>query len=97
MRIRNTGKPSSSEKLESYDVFETICDPQLVIDPGHLMQIRNTDLYLYWHFDYAGRQCCGSGSGIRCFFDPWIRDPEYDFPDPGSRIPYPKPIFLRAW
>jgi hypothetical protein len=19
-------------------------------------------------------QCCGSGSGIRCFFDPWIRD-----------------------
>jgi hypothetical protein len=21
-------------------------------------------------------QCCGSGSGIRCPFDPWIRDPE---------------------
>jgi hypothetical protein len=21
-------------------------------------------------------QCCGSGSGIRCLFDPWIRDPE---------------------
>ncbi len=20
-------------------------------------------------------QCCGPGSGIRCFFDPWIRDP----------------------
>jgi hypothetical protein len=20
-------------------------------------------------------QCCGSGSGIRCLFDPWIRDP----------------------
>jgi hypothetical protein len=20
-------------------------------------------------------QCCGSGSGIRCFFDPWIQDP----------------------
>jgi hypothetical protein len=20
-------------------------------------------------------RCCGSGSGIRCFFDPWIRDP----------------------
>jgi hypothetical protein len=19
------------------------------------------------------KQCCGSGSGIRCFFDPWIR------------------------
>ncbi len=25
-------------------------------------------------------QCCGSGTGIRCPFDPWIRDP-------GSRIP----------
>ncbi len=21
-------------------------------------------------------QCCGSGSRIRCLFDPWIRDPE---------------------
>jgi hypothetical protein len=21
-------------------------------------------------------QCSGSGSGIRCLFDPWIRDPE---------------------
>jgi hypothetical protein len=20
-------------------------------------------------------QCCGSGSGIQCLFDPWIRDP----------------------
>ncbi len=24
---------------------------------------------------YTG-QCCGSGTGIRCLFDPWIRDPE---------------------
>jgi hypothetical protein len=23
-----------------------------------------------------GKQCCGSGSGIRCLFDPWIRDLE---------------------
>jgi hypothetical protein len=23
----------------------------------------------------VARQCCGSGSGIRCFFNPWIRDP----------------------
>jgi hypothetical protein len=36
-------------------------------------------------------QCCGSGSGIRCLFDPWIRDPEWFFP--GSRIPDPKTIF----
>ncbi len=39
-------------------------------------------------------QCCGSGSGIRCLFDPWIRDPEQVFsrsriPDLGSRIPKP--------
>jgi hypothetical protein len=33
-------------------------------------------------------QCCGSGSGIRCFFTLWIRDAF--FPDPGSRIP---PLF----
>ncbi len=33
---------------------------------------------------------------IRGLFDPWIRDPVRVFPDPGSRIPDPKPIFLRA-
>ncbi len=22
------------------------------------------------------KQCCGIGSGIRCLFDPWIRDSE---------------------
>jgi hypothetical protein len=28
------------------------------------------------HFRYfVFCQCCGSGSGIRCLFDPWIRDP----------------------
>jgi hypothetical protein len=25
---------------------------------------------------FSWQQCCGSGSGIRCLFDPWIRDPE---------------------
>ncbi len=29
-------------------------------------------------------QCCGSGSGIRCFFDPWTGG---FFTDPGTRIP----------
>ncbi len=42
-------------------------------------------------------QCFVSGSGIQCFFDPWIRDPGWvkkQDPDPGwtSRI-----IFPRAW
>ncbi len=34
-------------------------------------------------------QSCGSGSGIRCLFDPWIRisDPGSRISDPGSRIP----------
>jgi hypothetical protein len=25
-------------------------------------------------FQLTYPQCCGSGSGIRCLFDPWIRD-----------------------
>ena len=32
------------------------------------------------------------GSGIRCFFDPWIRDGF--FPDPRSRIPDPDHCFV---
>ncbi len=32
-------------------------------------------------------QCCGSRSGIRCLFDPWILN--MFFPDSGSRIPNP--------
>jgi hypothetical protein len=28
-----------------------------------------------------GCHCCRSGSGIQCFFDPWIRNP-----DPGYKI-----------
>jgi hypothetical protein len=38
-------------------------------------------------------QCCGSGSGIRCFFTPRIRNPDpgsgreqWSDPDPGSGI-----------
>jgi len=36
---------------------------------------------------FSPRQCCGSGSGIRCLLDPWIRDPEWVFS--GSRISDP--------
>ena len=35
------------------------------------------------------QQCCGSGSGIRCLFDPWTRIRNRFFPVPGSRIPSP--------
>jgi hypothetical protein len=35
-------------------------------------------------------RCCGSGSGIRCLFDPWIQDPGsgigfFQIPDLGSQ------------
>jgi hypothetical protein len=40
---------------------------------------------------FTGKQCCGSGSGIRCLFDPWIRDSFSQ--DPGSDQ---SAIFLRA-
>ncbi len=40
-------------------------------------------------------QCCGSGSGIRCLFDPWIRDGrKVKIPDPGWTTLI---IFPRAW
>jgi hypothetical protein len=37
------------------------------------------------------KQCCGSGSGIRCLFDPWTRiwDPRSGIGFSGSRIPDP--------
>ncbi len=40
-------------------------------------------------------QCCGSGSGA--FFTPGSRSRIGFFPDPGSRIPDPKPIYLRSF
>jgi hypothetical protein len=45
---------------------------------------------------YSNRQCCGSGSGIGCLFDPWIRDPgwvESQHPDPGSAMNNPDHTF----
>jgi hypothetical protein len=38
----------------------------------------STDLKLFNLSQFIGELCCGSGSGIQCFFDPWtrIRDPE---------------------
>jgi hypothetical protein len=47
----------------------------------------------------TGRQCCGSGSWIRCLFDTWIRDLGFGnrtrfFPDLGSRSQIPNQYFL---
>ncbi len=46
---------------------------------GIKLLVVNSHNTLYWFLCHYLLQCCGSGSGIRCFFDPWIRD-EY----PGS-------------
>ncbi len=35
---------------------------------------RRVDLLL-WETRSQASTCCGSGSGIRCLFDPWIREP----------------------
>jgi hypothetical protein len=43
----------------------------------------------------ASRQCYGSEYGIRCLFDPWIRDPAWvlsQVPDPGSGMNNPDNI-----
>ncbi len=48
---------------------------------------------IYVRYDF--QQCCGSGSGIRCFFDSWseIRDSFFGILDTGWDQ---QPIFLRA-
>jgi hypothetical protein len=45
---------------------------------------------------YVANQCCRSGSGIRCLFDPWTRIRDRFFPDPGYQIPDSKPIFVEV-
>ncbi len=40
----------------------------------------------FWAHFLSLEQCCGSGSGIRCLIDPWIRDPEYFFSGSRSHI-----------
>ena len=42
-------------------------------DELRVMVLADTHLLGNLQFSW---QCCGSGSGIRCVFDPWIRDPE---------------------
>jgi hypothetical protein len=56
--------------------------------------VRSLEMYF---FLYSFIQCCGSGSGIRCLFDPWswIQNPggvENPDPGPGSGIDYPDHI-----
>jgi hypothetical protein len=39
-------------------------------------------------------QCCGSGSGIGCLFDPWIRDPGWEKVSIRIRDEQPRSYFL---
>jgi hypothetical protein len=43
----------------------------------------------------CGGQCCGSGSGIGCFFDPWIRDPGWEKVSIRIRDEQPGSYFLK--
>ncbi len=80
-------------KTARYAIFFRVNMPK---DP--LLSIINADLYLC-HTDikkpalsshvqctYSSSQCCGSG--IRCLFDPWIRDQD-PYPGSGSRMNIP--------
>jgi hypothetical protein len=42
-------------------------------ESSHLKSMAE-DLHCRHNNCISVHQCCGSGSGIRCFFDPWIRD-----------------------
>jgi hypothetical protein len=44
------------------------------------------DLDSLWSVDPDSEQCCGSGSGIRCFSGPWIRIRDGKNRDSGFRI-----------
>jgi hypothetical protein len=62
-------------------------------DPG----TNYVHIFPYFFLSFLGFfQCCGSGSGIRCLFDPWIWDPgwvESQHPNPGSGMNNPDHIF----
>ncbi len=74
-------------------------DPEPDPDPWGKFRIRIRNCLLHWSqllvltfwqflyrlVTFVSNQCCGSG--IRCLFDPWIRDPVPFWPlDPGSGI-----------
>jgi hypothetical protein len=50
---------------------------------GKPQRCLNVLLHAYWASLQQHNQCCGSGSGIRCLFDPWIQDGKNQDPDPG--------------
>ncbi len=83
--------PRSGIRDLGSEIWDPICGTNLfrISDPGPRSQkgtgsgIRNT---VSWN-DGSCEHCCGSGSGIRCLFDPWIRDLRWvqsQHPDPGS-------------
>ncbi len=60
-----------------------------ILQLHYRIQTASENLSNFYYKKPSFVQCCGSGSGIRCLFDPRIRDLEQVFPDC-------KAIFLRA-
>jgi hypothetical protein len=63
-------------------------DPAPALDPSLFIELKKFNPRKFYSFNMlVWKQCCGSGPGIRCFFDPLIRDPGWvksQDPDPGS-------------
>ncbi len=83
---------ADSDKIEAArnELHNLLEKPQLAGIP--VLVLGNEILYTY----RAYLQCCGFGSGIRCLFDPWIRDPgcvEIQHLDTGSGMNNPDHIF----
>jgi hypothetical protein len=49
------------------------CGLTFLLSSGPLPEILNTSFTSTFQV-HGYKQCCGSGSGIRCLFNPWIRD-----------------------
>jgi hypothetical protein len=69
---------ASRRDCELHGVKDRVSD-QSYVQEFHLRALMSKNckiLQLKKSFFDIKNQCYGSGSGIRCLFDPWIRDPE---------------------
>ncbi len=102
------GRVSSSfydkfSKTETTTVYHPIRSLLPAKDNSFLLRCFNTcslerSFYIYFlsqkYCLHSSRQCCGSGSGIGCLFDPWIRDGRKSASGSGIRDEQPGSYFL---
>jgi hypothetical protein len=69
-------------------------DLDLVLEPGDVVASikaekipSGPEALSYTQVGWSWDQCCGSGSGIGCLFDPWIRDGRKSASGSGIRVP----------